>query len=55
MADAFICDAVRTPIGLQLELAKGVGHMPQYAEPERVAEFIRRVARRAFADTSLAG
>ena len=40
--------------GLQLELAEGVGHMPQYAEPERVAEFIRRVARRAFADASLA-
>lgn len=34
---------------LELELAEGVGHMPQFAEPERTAEFIRRIAARAFA------
>lgn len=33
--------------GLELELAEGVGHMPQYAEPEKVADFIRRMAARA--------
>lgn len=35
--------------GLDLELAEGVGHMPQFAEPERTAAFIRRIAARAFA------
>ncbi len=35
--------------GLDLEILEGVGHMPQYAEPERVAAFIRRIAARAFA------
>lgn len=34
--------------GLELELLEGVGHMPQYIERERVADFIRRVAARAF-------
>lgn len=33
--------------GLEVELLEGVGHMPQYAEPERVAAFIRRMADRA--------
>ena len=35
--------------GLDVEMVEGVGHMPQYAEPERVAAFIRRMADRAFA------
>lgn len=34
---------------LDLELAEGVGHMPQFADPERTAAFIRRIAGRAFA------
>lgn len=33
---------------LEVELLDGVGHMPQYAEPERVAAFIRRMADKAF-------
>ncbi|MBS9720578.1 alpha/beta fold hydrolase [Tianweitania sp. BSSL-BM11] len=40
---------------LDLELIDGVGHMPQYAETNRVAAFIRRIAERAFAvDRSVA-
>lgn len=35
--------------GLDLEIAEGVGHMPQYAVTERVVAFIRRIAERAFA------
>ncbi len=35
--------------GMDLEILEGVGHMPQYAEPEKVAAFIRRIAARAFA------
>lgn len=34
--------------GLDLEILQGVGHMPQYAQPERVVDFIRRTAERAF-------
>ncbi len=34
--------------GIDLEFIDGVGHMPQYAEPERVAGFIDRIAKRAF-------
>lgn len=34
--------------GLELDLAEGVGHMPQHADPERVAAFVRRAAYRAF-------
>ena len=34
--------------GLELEIAEGVGHMPQYAQTERVVAFIRRIAERAF-------
>jgi len=34
---------------LDLELLEGVGHMPQYAQTERVVTFIRRIAIRAFA------
>lgn len=37
---------------LDLELLEGVGHMPQYAETERVAGFIRRIAERSFAQPS---
>lgn len=35
--------------GLDIELLDGVGHMPQYAETQRVVGFIRRIAERAFA------
>lgn len=34
--------------GLELEALKGIGHMPQYADTERVVAFIRRMAERAF-------
>jgi pimeloyl-ACP methyl ester carboxylesterase len=34
--------------GLELELLEGVGHMPQFAEPKRTADFIRRMAAKAF-------
>ena len=34
--------------GLDLEIADGIGHMPQYAVTERVVAFIRRIAERAF-------
>jgi len=34
--------------GLDLELLEGVGHMPQFAEPARVAEFVKRMAAKAF-------
>ena len=40
--------------GLELELLEGVGHMPQYAETDRVAAFIRRMAARAFPETHAA-
>lgn len=33
---------------LDLELVEGLGHMPQFIEPERVAAFIRRIAQRSF-------
>ena len=33
---------------LELEALEGVGHMPQYAEPEKAAAFIRRMAAKAF-------
>lgn len=35
--------------GLELELADGIGHMPQFVAPERTASFIRKIAERAFA------
>ena len=35
--------------GLDLEIAEGIGHMPQYAATQRVVAFIRRIAERAFA------
>jgi pimeloyl-ACP methyl ester carboxylesterase len=34
--------------GLELEIADGIGHMPQYAVTGRVVAFIRRIAERAF-------
>lgn len=34
--------------GLELELLDGIGHMPQFAVPERAAAFIERIAQRAF-------
>jgi pimeloyl-ACP methyl ester carboxylesterase len=34
--------------GIDIEIMEGVGHMPQYADAERVAAFIRRIAARAF-------
>ncbi|MBZ9760889.1 alpha/beta hydrolase [Mesorhizobium sp. CA8] len=36
--------------GLDFERVEGLGHMPQFLEPERVMAFIERVAARAFAD-----
>ncbi|BCM19966.1 alpha/beta fold hydrolase [Mesorhizobium sp. J8] len=35
--------------GLDFERVEGLGHMPQFVEPERVVAFIQRVAARAFA------
>ncbi|CDX58294.1 Lactone-specific esterase [Mesorhizobium plurifarium] len=35
--------------GLDFERVEGLGHMPQFVEPERVVAFIQRVAMRAFA------
>jgi pimeloyl-ACP methyl ester carboxylesterase len=35
--------------GLEIEILDGIGYMPHYAAPERVAAFIRRIAERAFA------
>ncbi|TIT73777.1 MAG: alpha/beta hydrolase, partial [Mesorhizobium sp.] len=34
---------------LDFERVQGLGHMPQFVEPERVVAFIQRVAERAFA------
>jgi pimeloyl-ACP methyl ester carboxylesterase len=34
--------------GLDLEIAEGIGHMPQYAVTEQVVAFIRRIADKAF-------
>lgn len=35
--------------GVELDLVEGLGHMPQFVEPQRVAAMIRRVAERAIA------
>ena len=35
--------------GLDFELVEGMGHMPQFVEPERIVAFIERIADRAFA------
>ncbi len=35
--------------GLDFEMVEGLGHMPQFVEPERVIAFIKRIAERAFA------
>ncbi|KQU75747.1 esterase [Aminobacter sp. DSM 101952] len=34
---------------LELDLVEGMGHMPQFVEPKRVAGLIRRIAAKAFA------
>ena len=34
--------------GLDLELLDGVGHMPQFADPARVAAFVKRMAAKTF-------
>jgi len=34
--------------GLDFEMVDGLGHMPQFAEPDRVIAFIKRIAERAF-------
>ncbi|TIW04292.1 MAG: hypothetical protein E5V77_01030 [Mesorhizobium sp.] len=36
--------------GLDFERVEGLGHMPQFIEPERVVAFIQRVAARGFAN-----
>lgn len=36
--------------GLDLEIIEGMGHMPQFAETEKVIAFIRRMAKRAFGE-----
>ncbi|MBA3449080.1 MAG: alpha/beta hydrolase [Pseudaminobacter sp.] len=36
--------------GLDLEIVEGMGHMPQYAETEKVNAFIRRMAEKAFGE-----
>ncbi|BCG94352.1 alpha/beta fold hydrolase [Mesorhizobium sp. 131-2-1] len=41
--------------GLDFEAADGLGHMPQFIEPERVAAFVRRIAERAFAGRTSPG
>lgn len=37
---------------IELELVEGLGHMPQFIEPQRVAGLIRRVAERAFSKSA---
>ncbi|WP_292247222.1 alpha/beta hydrolase [Mesorhizobium sp.] len=39
--------------GLDFEAVDGLGHMPQFIDPERVTAFIKRIAARAFATKSL--
>ncbi len=34
--------------GLDFERVEGLGHMPQFVEPDRVVAFIQRIAARAF-------
>jgi pimeloyl-ACP methyl ester carboxylesterase len=36
-------------VGLDLESVEGLGHMPQFAQPDRVIAFIKRIAERGFA------
>ncbi|MDR7224253.1 alpha/beta fold hydrolase [Aminobacter aminovorans] len=40
---------------VELDLVEGLGHMPQFVEPQRVAALIRRIAARAFASERAAG
>ena len=39
--------------GLDYERVGGLGHMPQFVEPERVAAFVERIAERAFAEAAV--
>lgn len=39
--------------GLDFEMVDGFGHMPQFAEPDRVIAFIKRIAERAFAGRAI--
>ena len=39
--------------GLDFEAVEGLGHMPQFVEPDRVIAFIKRVAERAFAGRNI--
>jgi len=45
-----VADRIR---GLDFERVEGLGHMPQFIEPERVTAFIKRIGERAFAVSSL--
>jgi pimeloyl-ACP methyl ester carboxylesterase len=36
--------------GLELEILDGIGHMPHYAATDQVADFVRKIAGRAFAN-----
>jgi pimeloyl-ACP methyl ester carboxylesterase len=38
--------------GLDFEAVEGLGHMPQFVEPDRVITFIKRIAARAFSATT---
>jgi len=40
---------------VDFEVVDGLGHMPQFIEPERVAAFVRRIAERAFAGRTSPG
>lgn len=35
--------------GIEIEILEGIGHMPQFVVADRVAQFVRRMAARAFA------
>ncbi|MER8647072.1 alpha/beta hydrolase [Mesorhizobium sp. M0586] len=39
--------------GLDFETVEGLGHMPQFVEPDRVIAFIKRIAERTFAGQDL--
>jgi pimeloyl-ACP methyl ester carboxylesterase len=39
--------------GLDFETVEGLGHMPQFVEPDRVIAFIKRIAERAFAGRNI--
>lgn len=39
--------------GVDFEAVEGLGHMPQFVEPDRVIAFIKRIAERAFAGRNI--